>query len=326
MKPTISLFTGLILAAWAGAKVCDQSYHLQTATQVMLEGESPTSLKQKGEALKLSKSMGNATILHDSTEYKLLTDFDASGGAGACDAWVSRKVSYAIRKKAEKSFNASQLDYFLKINDTEFTFKKPGWDDYWFGIATEVHGDTVNLYDGIGKKKSGAEIFIWYGNAILKRTIKSSTGASKGTLTHFYSEVTSYPDSAALTTVLLDGWKTYVKNDTQDVVFSVQLIKLTYDSMETPVVRLHDRKSQTTSGFQASQVGQMVLIQSGIRSTDVAQPLSLYGMMGNKVATLHPTGYVYQWNGKTAFGTDAPTGVYFIQVGERTLGKFFYSR
>jgi len=86
------------------------------------------------------------------------------------------------------------------------------------------------------------------------------------------------------------------------------------------------RAARAAAGFQASQVGNLVLIQSGAPASGLSEPLGLYNMMGHKMAALHPTGYVYQWNGKTSAGAEAPTGVYFVQSGSRILGKFFYSR
>lgn len=326
MKAIISFSAGLILAALAGAKVCDEVYHMQSATQYTLEGDSPATLAQKGAAVPLDKTMNGATLLHDSTEYKMITDFDATG---TCDAWVKKSVNFAFRAKAAKNFSPIAENYSIKINDGAFTYKTPGWDEYWFGFASKVSGDTVVLYDEIGKKKNVTPLYLWYGNAILKRTLKSGTGATKGTLTHFYPELTSHPDSSALAQVLVNTWKQYVKSDTQEVLFTVQLIKITYDSVATPIstgLREVKARSVPASGFQANQMGQMVLIQPGSKQTDFAEPLSLYGMMGNKISTLYPTGYAYQWNGKTSYGADASTGVYFVQAGNRVLGKFFYNR
>jgi hypothetical protein len=322
MKAILSAFTGLVITGTVIASVCNQKYHLQSAAQVMLEGDSPSTLKQKGESLKLNKSMNNATILHDSTEYKLMTDFDATG---TCDEWTKRSVDYAIRKKGERNFANTSMDYFLKLNIDPFTLKKPGWDGYWFGIASSIENGTVSLFDAVGKNKIETQMYLWYGNATLKRTFRSKEGAPLGFTSHFYPYLTSHPDSAALIQVLLDTWKTYVKSDTLEVLFSVQLIKVVYDSLPSPLVKLKSPKLKSVSGFQTSQVGQMVLIHSGQNKT-FSEPLSLFGMMGNKVATLHPTGYVFQWNGKTSNGEQAQTGVYFIQSGNKILGKFFYTR
>jgi hypothetical protein len=319
----LTVLTGLILSAWAGAKVCEQAYHLQDAYQYTLTGNSLAGLAPAGSSLKLTKSMANATLLHDSTEYRMITDWD---GVGTCATWVKKEVAFAYRKRAEKTWSEQKTnEYSIKINDGEFTWKKPGWDEYWFGFASSVRGDTIALYDAVGKFKKDTRLSMWYGNATMKRSMFSATGASKGTATHFYPELTSHPDSASLTKVLLDTWKAYIHSDTQHVDFTVQLIKITYDSLPSPASRILASKAKA-SGFQATQNGNMVLIQPGDKKAATGEALSLYGMMGNKVATLHPTGYVYQWNGKTSAGADASTGVYFVQSGNRILGKFFYTR
>src|SRR3954466_9935165 len=85
MKKTLIL-TGLVFVAWAGAKVCDQTYHMQSAKQVLLEGDVFDNLKPKaGSGLALTKAMDNALLIHDSTQYKVVTDFDASG---TCSDWT----------------------------------------------------------------------------------------------------------------------------------------------------------------------------------------------------------------------------------------------
>jgi hypothetical protein len=319
----LTVLTGLVLAAWAGAKVCDQTYHLQEAYQYTLTGTTAVAAALKaGATVKLDKPMGNATLLHDSTEYRMITDFDAKG---TCDAWVKREVTFATRKKAAKTWSSlPTMDYSIKFNDNAFTHKLPGWDEYWFGLASSVTGETVALWDAVGKYKKNPLMTMWYGNAIMKLTTRTKNGALVGTSTGFFSETPSHSDSATLATVLLNGWKSTVPADTQTIEFTVQLIKMTYDSIPTPVTRVAAGKAKA-SGFQASQTGNLVLIKVGDKAAG-SEPLSLYGMMGNKIATLHPTGYYYQWNGKTAQGADASPGVYFVQAGNRILGKFFFSR
>jgi hypothetical protein len=107
--------------------------------------------------------------------------------------------------------------------------------------------------------------------------------------------------------------------------FKVQMLEVKYENKPAPVVSIAAAKRPVPE-FQTQQTGNLVLIRPGEKVAGSGEALGLYGMMGNKIATLHPTGYVYQWNGKTASGADAPTGVYFVQSGNRILGKFFYSR
>ncbi|MEO7426553.1 MAG: hypothetical protein ABI036_15295 [Fibrobacteria bacterium] len=322
----LSVLMGLVLAAWAGATVCQQTYHLQEAYQVILTGHTPSTLEQQGARTLLNKSMSNAAVISDGTEYRILTDWDATG---TCDTYVKKEIKFAHRKKGDAQFSVEVTNnYALKINDGEYGYKKPGWDEYWFGIADSVNGSTVTLYDAIGKSKSKTQFHVWYGNVVLKQTLRSQTGADTGTSTYSYPVLTSHPDSAVLRAVLVDSLKTAVQSEPKDLAYTFQLIYAAYDSVPSPVaIGGRGVKAQVNAnGFQATQTGNVVLIRPGEKSANASEPLSLYGMMGNRIAALHPTGYLYQWNGKTFSGADAPTGVYFVQSGNRILGKFFYTR
>lgn len=315
------ILLGLAFCGFAAAKVCDQTYHFQEATQYILTGPSLGQLVP-GSATRLNKSMGEATLLHDSTAYKILTDWD---GKGSCDGWVKREVTYAVRGKGAKSF-ASQTfpDYYVRFFDGEYTYKKPGWNEYWFGIADMMKGDTAFLADQAGKFKADANLTLWYGTASMKLTTRTKNGALVNTQTGFLMEAGDHPDSATLAADLIASWKDVKLADTQTVDYTVQLIKVRYDSIPSPS-RLVAGKPRANPGFSARQTGNLVLIQTGAKGAG-SEPLGLYNMLGYRIATLHPTGSQYQWNGKTAVGADAPTGVYFIQNGNRVLGKFFYAR
>lgn len=317
----ITILSGLLLAIMADGKICDQAYHLQDVHEYTLTGNSSATMTA-GAAVKLDNRMGNATLLHDSTEYRMITDWNAQG---TCDTWVKREVTFATREKAAKTWSLiPTMDYWLKFNDGAYTFKTPGWTEYWFGLASSVNGTSVEIWDAVGKNQNQSKLTLWYGNATMKLTTRTKNGALVSTSTGFFPEVTSHPDSAALAKVLVDAWKNITPADTQTLDFTVQLIKITYDSLPTPV-NLAAKGKRTVSGFQAGQTGNLVLIKAGDKIVGT-EPIHLYGMMGHKVATLHPTGYVYQWNGKTASGAEAPPGVYFVQSGSRILGKFFYTR
>jgi hypothetical protein len=302
------------------AKVCDQAYHFQEGYQYIFTGTSKTSLTSSAPN-KLDKQMGSATILHDSTAYKILTDWDAKG---SCDSWVKREVSFAERDPAAKEFQSStSSDHYVRFFDGKYPYKTPGWDEYWFGIADGMHGDTALLSEEAGKFKNQSQLNLWYGAAIVKITTRTKNGALVQTQNGFMKTAASHPDSAALATDLLSSWDNIKMADTQTVDYTLQLIRIRYDTLPSPI----GVKAQKTdaSGFLARQTGNLVLIQTGERAAE-SGPLALYNMLGNKIATLHPTGFYYQWNGKTAVGADAPTGVYFVQAGNRVLGKFFYSR
>lgn len=319
MRNTI-LLLATALSGLGMAKVCDQSYHLQEAYEFMYTGTAKNAMTPK-PATFLDKAMSKATLIHDSTAYQILTDWNASG---ACDTWVKREVTYSSRdfKKAFET-RTSTTDY-VRFFDGAYTFKAPGWDEYWFGIADAMHGDTAMLSEEVGKFKAKSQLNLWYGASTIKITTRTKNGALVRTQTGFLRSAASHPDSAALSADLLKSWDNIPLADTETVDYTLQLIRIRYDSVPSPASGLVSRQAQAT-GFQARQSGNLVLIQAAEKTVGT-QPLGLYNMLGNKVASIHPTGYLYQWNGKTAAGADAPTGVYFVQAGNRVLGKFFYAR
>jgi hypothetical protein len=266
--------------------------------------------------------MASAASLSDSTAYKILTDWDAKG---TCDAWVKREVTFAVRDPGSKAFqNNTSSDHYVRFFDGTYPYQAPGWDEYWFGIAEAMHGDTAVISDDVGKYKNKSLLNLWYGAASIKITTRTKNGALVQTQNGFVRTAASHPDSATLAHDLLSRWDDINLADTQTVDYTLQLIRIRYDSVPSP-----DALSRTVKGdggrFQAREIGGLVLIQAGEKAAE-SGPLALYNMLGNKIATLHPTGFIYQWNGKTSVGSDAPTGVYFVQVGNRVLGKFFYSR
>ena len=300
----------------------------------MLEGDSPSTLTAKGNPVSLQKNMSNLTFLNDNTVYQIITDFDGSvtpEGACVTTAAAPIQITYQLSPKSAKSFAQVKKDYFFRVNESEYPFKKPGWDAYWFGLVGSRSGADSNIIiDAVGKFKTSSMMSIWYANATLLRTVKKTSSLGVVTidslLTYSYPEITNHPDSIALAKALTDDWKKFTKSASQDILITLQMIKITYDSLASPASYLATRKSALGTGFQATQMGQMVIIQPGVEKANTFEPLSIYGMMGNKVASVFPTGFAYHWNGKTSVGSNAPTGVYFIQAGNRVLGKFFYFR
>jgi hypothetical protein len=319
MRKSILLICS-VLSGLGVAKVCDKSYHLQEAYEFLFTGSSKNSLTSAPAAF-LDKAMTKATLLHDSTAYKIVTDWDASG---SCDAWVKREVTYSTREFKKPFETHTVTNNFVRFFDGSYTYKKPGWDEYWFGIADEMHGDTALLSEEVGKFKGQSQLNLWYGASTIKITTRTKNGALVRTQTGFLKSAASHPDSAALATDLLKSWDKIPVADTETVDYTLQLIRIRYDSVPSPASGLIPRKAHA-AGFQARRTGNLVLIQTGEKAVGT-QPLGLYNMLGNKVAAIHPTGYHYQWNGLTAGGSEAPTGVYFVQAGNRVLGKFFFSR
>lgn len=321
---TVACLAGLGLATSATAqdRVCDKTYYMQSATQILLngttaEGVTPSSVNA------LNPGFSGVEKLHAEISYRLMTRFD---GNGACADYKQTKVDFAARPKGQADFQTlATTTNYVRVNSypypSQFT---PGIEsDYWFGFANEMKGDTAQIYETLVKLKSAARPVQWYGTAMLTREVKAS-GGTIGTRIHYWPELFYSPDSAKLIEDLLKAWKDIKANDTQTVAFRVQVIKVVYDSVPA-TVRLRGSQARLRSGFEARQTGNQVLIQLGDRQAD-AGALGVFNMMGHQVATLHPTGYAYQWNGRASAGAEAPTGVYFVQSGNRILGKFFYTR
>jgi hypothetical protein len=318
MRKTIFLI-GSVLSGLGVAKVCDQSYHLQDAYEFIFTGTSKTNLTTKSSKA-LDKAMSKVTLLNDSNTYNIITDWDANG---SCDGWVKREVTYAERPYTKPFETHTVTDKSIRFFDGAFTYKTPGWDEYWFGLSDGTSGGTPVVSEEIGKFKGRDQLNLWYGVVNIKITRRTKNGALVDTQSGFLREAANHPDSAALATDLLKSWDDIPLADTQTVEYTLQLIRIRYDSLPSPANGLISRKAQA-NGFQARQTGNLVLIQTDEKAAGT-EPLGLYNMLGNKVASIHPTGYLYQWNGKTAAGADAPAGVYFVQMGNHVLGKFFYS-
>jgi hypothetical protein len=196
--------------------------------------------------------------------------------------------------------------------------------DFWFGFYKPA--DT--LRNVLGRINAQGDAFEnWYvALEYLDSVYNDASGLWDRPHTYFY-DLQGPDDSLSLEKGVLDQTirKLPANTDKRKIHYRVQFLKVSYENKPAPNKLAAPPREALASGFRASQTGNLVLIQPGDKSLQ-GQPLALYGMLGNKIAILHPTGFLYQWNGKTAVGANAPTGVYFVQAGNRVLGKFFYSR
>lgn len=301
---------------------------MQAGSLTVLTGGTPATLTPASRAT-LTKDLVGLEVIHPETEYDVVTRFE---GNGACSDWKQTKVDFTSRKKPANGFTqGTTTTNFIKLHATQYPFDLDYKFDYWFGFASAIIRDTAQVFEAIGKTTGGGpHLHVWYGAAIMTRVIKEiGPGGAvipKGTRTHYFASLTSQPDSAKLQTGLLNPWRGYKDNDTQTVSFKVQMLKVTYDSIQPAVGVRATKVARPGSALQAVQNGNSVLITHSAGRAVPAGALGLFNMLGHKVATLHPTGYAYQWNGRTAAGEEAQTGVYFVQSGSRVLGKFFYSR
>jgi hypothetical protein len=314
-------FAGLAAAA-LHAFPCDKAYHLQSATEVILTGKKLDELTRQSSKV-FDKTLDGASLLFDSTEYKIVTDFE---GAGSCETQKLTNIDYAYRAKKGTSFGPlHESNRYVQFVPGDNPFGGVAMD-YWFGLTASTDS-TAAYFAVIGKPKAMSQLQAWYGNATLEKTIVDPVLGTKkpGGSTRFYWNALTHLDSTVLFKSLTDAWKTEVNNDSIHLNFKIQIIKVVYDSTAPTPLGLRGARTKV-AGFHAEQVGNLVLINAGEWKQGVSEPLGLFNMMGQKVAALHPTGYLYQWNGKSSMGGDAGTGVYFVQSGSRVLGKFFYTR
>jgi hypothetical protein len=324
-KVALSFALSATLAvAVSQALVCDPVYHWQAAYERILSGKTTGSLTLQSTKT-LDKTMGGATVLHDDTKYEMFTDFD---GSHACETWNPTIIDMAYRQKGDAAMTTRrETAHFTKLNSGNYPSADSIPLDYWFGFTTSKTSEPISIYEVIGKSHEEARLHVWYGNAVMKESVfVKDVGTPRYNLTYRFTQLNNHADSATLQKQLTEGWKTFTDNDTQHISIKVQLIKIYFDSIPSPGTDEVREVKANTAGFQANQVGNLVLIQTGETKGAPSEPLGLFNMMGQKVATLHPTGYMYQWNGRTAVGAEAQTGVYFIQAGNRILGKFFYTR
>jgi hypothetical protein len=308
------------LSAGVHAALCDKTFYWQHGSYYVLTGPTTASMTTQS-AQGVGKDLKGVEIIHTDTEYDLVTRFE---GASACSTWKKTNIDMISRRKGSTEFKpTTSSTNYVKLHATPYPFATGVDFEYWFGFASSLKGDTALIFEAIGKLKSAKNPHVWYGTAIMTRNLKDAVlGTPKGTRTHFFASVTSHPDSAALLKGLLEAWKDEKNNDTQTVSFKAQMLKVTYDTV--PAIANVRPAKPKAGGFFASQSAGQVLIRPADGKVAPSEALGIYNMLGHRVATLHPTGYMYLWNGRTAAGAQASTGVYFVQSGSRILGKFLY--
>jgi hypothetical protein len=312
MKSLLSYLL-FVLPVLSMAALCDDTYYLNSASQVIWSGGDPKNLTLK-KASEVKLDLSNLDILSPIVTYRVISRFE-----GACNK-SAKPIIYKYKGQAKTVFiDTTQNDYLIQLFDSN-THVENRTFDYWFGFfKTET---TLDSY--LGRVNAKSEAFTnWYAAVYWTDSVRNTASGLWSATSHFY-DLNGPGDSTALDHGLLDasGLRNTVIDENHHSFFTVQFLKVGYEN-KVPS-RILGRKS--ASGFQARQTGNLVLIQPGEKQALNGESVSLYGMMGNKVATLHPTGYVYQWNGRTSQGAEAPTGVYFLQAGNRILGKFFYTR
>jgi hypothetical protein len=302
-----------LVPAFSWAFICEDTYHLQSVSQTIYSGDNPKNLTNVQKKL-VKADLSDLDILDSNIAYRVIVKFE-----GAC-LKASKPVTIKSRLARKKDFTDSVTsEYQIQMFDSNTRVEGFKYD-FWFGFFKP---DTT-LRMVLGRTNANSTQFEnWYLAIVYTDSTRDSSGTWPRGRTHFY-ELIGPEDSLVLEKRVLDETlRKVVVDENHKGRFSYQFLKVSFDS-KVPT-KLHPRNSPATK-FHVDQTGTLVLIQPGEKQAINGEAVSLFGMMGNKIATLHPTGYVYQWNGKTSIGADAPTGVYFVQSGGRILGKFFYVR
>lgn len=305
----------MLLPALTWAALCDETYYLNSVSQSVYSGSDPAALSESARS-PVKPDLSDLTILDTNVAYNVIVGFE-----GSC-AKAIKPITLKGRAPGKTVFkDSTDNSYMVQMYDSNQRVDEYKYD-YWFGFFKPANALRIVL----GRYNAKSEMFVnWYAAAVYRDSVRNpESGIWAPAVTHFYP-LQGPDDSAALQEQFVDAT---IGKETVDANhkgrYMVQFIKVSYDSK--PPTRILRRSRTASSGFQANQTGDLVLIRPGGNASAKGEALSLYGMMGNKVATLHPTGNAYQWNGRTSSGADSPTGVYFVQSGNRILGKFFYSR
>lgn len=300
--------------AMAIAAMCDDTYNLQSVTLTQFEGSDAKALPRKSTQ-ELSPSLAGLNVLDTLMRYAVITRFEGSCTKAAKPVTLKVKPSgaKAFTDSVDNGYQVQMFDSSTMVDSLKYNF--------WFGFFKPA--ETLSMF--FGRNNAQGPAFVgWYVGIAYTDSTKDSSGLWKVRPGVFY-HLTGPDDSMALEKRVLDATirKQPSNSGTYRAWYRVQFLKVSYENKPAPN-RVMPPHRALPSAFLARQTGNLVLIQIGDKSAG-SEPLGIYNMLGSKVASVHPIGAFYQWNGKTAIGSDAPAGVYFVQAGNRVLGKFFYS-
>lgn len=313
MKALLALLVGLIPSLTLAA-LCDDVFNLQSVSQTLFVGNDPANLGKTSKTV--LPNLSNLDIISPTLHYKIITRFEGSCAKAPKPVVVRQKAAgkTEFTDSTDAGYQVQMFDSTSRLESYKY--------DFWFGFYQPAE----DLIAYLGRVDSKSEAFI--NHYAMVAFVDSSRNPSSGlwSVSSGYVGPSGPADSATLHNRLLEATqrKNIAQGADRKIKFTVQMVEVRYENKPAPVSLAAPKRK--ASGFQATRTGNLVLIQPGGNAARAGEPLSLYGMMGNKIAVLHPTGYVYQWNGRTSAGAEAPTGVYFVQSGSRILGKFFYTR
>jgi hypothetical protein len=314
-------FIGLSFAAIAlapallTAALCDDTYNLQSVTVTDWEGTDASALSRTGTKT-VAPNLSDLQVLDTALRYGVITRYE-----GACSK-TAKPVTLRLKPGFARAFiDSVDNGYMVQMYDSTTILGGQKFD-YWFGFYKPEA--TLRMY--LSRTNSQGPAFIgWYVAVYFTDSTKNDTSGIWRVRPGVFFNLEGPDDSVALERGVLDATirKQPKNSDKYRAHYRVQFLKVSFENKPAPNRVMPAHRSPHAS-FQARQTGNLVLIQTGEKGAGT-EPLGLYNMLGNKVASIHPTGYLYQWNGKSAAGADAPAGVYFVQAGNRVLGKFFYS-
>lgn len=305
---------GLALPAAIPAAICDAAYHLQSATQYLYTTQDVNQLGVPA-VKSLSSDLSDMSFVFDSTSYRLIHSFE-----GACGNFATKPIKYRVRNKGAKTLvDGVQSDIYNRLFDSNSVLSGKNFL-YWFGFS--FNPDTVHYF--IGRDKSENSLFTaWYGAAVLRDSTRDGASGLWRSSVGYQLQSQGPSDSLFLAGQVLQGWKSVVFDANHQGAFTLQLIKLTYDSVPSPTaLRPSPAKAQKAFGLSVSQNGGQVRITQG---SGALGQIQLFDMLGHKVAQLRPTGAAYLWNGRNLQGQPAIGGIYFAESAGKVVGKFLYT-
>lgn len=303
-------------------KICNDTFYVQSVTQYLYEGETAGTLSLKSVSV-LKPDLGDLTVLHDSTQYRIVTRFES-----ACQ-YEKRRVDYRVKLRRKNAVESAFNDnVYVGLHDN---VSIAGWPyAATFDLAPgSAESARLRLDNFIAKKTSApsSRFTVYIAAAVYDSLEANSADVYVTRLSRYFLEAPILADSARLDSSILTPWKKIAFKPKTKGRFKVQFLRAEYDTLASASspVRKKSKSGLAGAAFSARQSGNAVYLHPGAEyaAKGPAQPLYILNMMGQKVATAHESGYLYQWNGR--IGTaPAPAGVYFVQGRGGILGKFFY--
>lgn len=297
--------------------ICDDEFHIQYAVETILEGSDPSQMTVVSTTT-LGGELTGITLLHDSTEYRILTDFQ-----GACNLPEKNPMTYTVRARGTQAFSDLQdTSLFIQMYNNQLGETNIS---LWFGLGTDTaDGAISNLSNAVGTDDLNTPFYQWYGNAVfIDSTRNSGTGLWERT-TNYYRNTTAYIDSVHIDTSLMGDWRALTfDGDNRRGFFRQQFIKVFYDTL--PTGNILQAAMPVFQNTLQLRVGER-LFQKEYSGTRLPEKLTVYSIRGEKISDLFMNGRVYYWDGFDRYGRSVSSGVYLIRANRKAVGKVYFIR